>query len=483
MPSESVAGFLDRAQASRVLFPEQIEQLIRQPDIPQSDLSALCEYLLSRGVLTRFQAGAIREARGGELNFAGYPIIDVIGPCPGGTAYKALHPSLRTPLVLRRIRADWLSPADNPINYIGRARTFGMIDHPNLIHLLDAGTFGNELYVVTDQPAEVADVESLAKEIGGAMPGTMAAEYGRAVASALRFAHERGGAHGDIRPTNLLIGPLAMKSQPDGTTRRRPAQGAIIRLAELGLVPIRPPASAFPEVLNPYLPPERLDVAYLDPRGDIYGLGAAMYFLLAVRAPFSADDPDLATKIRSVEPTPLATLRPDLPAEFVALIDRMMAKQPERRPATAYEVEAGLMRFCRPGVVPQQPAHVPLASPASSIDMAQAIPSASAVEPPLANDADVWGIGSPAFDMTHTDSTPSTPRRKGLTAEEKSRGRKLMILGGLLHMTAITLLVLWLTGVFESSPAPLTPEEPKPQKRDSNKKPIPKNKNLKADEP
>ena len=65
MPSDSIAGFLDRAQASRVLFPEQVEQLIRQPDIPQSDLAALCSYLLVRGVLTQFQADAIRE-RGEE---------------------------------------------------------------------------------------------------------------------------------------------------------------------------------------------------------------------------------------------------------------------------------------------------------------------------------------------------------------------------------------------------------------------------------
>ena len=60
MPSDSIAGFLDQAQAVRVLFPEQIEQLIRQPDIPQSDLTKLCEYLLTRGVLTRFQADTIR---------------------------------------------------------------------------------------------------------------------------------------------------------------------------------------------------------------------------------------------------------------------------------------------------------------------------------------------------------------------------------------------------------------------------------------
>ena len=39
MPSDSIAGFLDQAQAVRVLFPEQIEQLIRQPDVPQTDLT------------------------------------------------------------------------------------------------------------------------------------------------------------------------------------------------------------------------------------------------------------------------------------------------------------------------------------------------------------------------------------------------------------------------------------------------------------
>jgi eukaryotic-like serine/threonine-protein kinase len=88
MPSESVAGFLDQAKASRVLFPEQVEQLIRQPDFPQSELHALCEYLLARGVLTRFQAEAIREARGQELSFAGYPVIDEIGPCTRRSARR-----------------------------------------------------------------------------------------------------------------------------------------------------------------------------------------------------------------------------------------------------------------------------------------------------------------------------------------------------------------------------------------------------------
>jgi hypothetical protein len=481
MPSESVAGFFDKAQASRVLFPEQVEQLIRQPDIPHSDLSALCEYLLARGVLTRFQADAIREGRGGELSYAGYPVIDDLGPAPGGRSYKALHPSLRTPVVLRRIAAGWLAPADTVTSYVGRARSFGMIAHPHLVHLLDAGTRGDEVYVVIEQPADAADLAALAREIGGAMPGFLAAEYGRALASALRSAHERGGAHGDVRPANMLVAPLAVKAGPDGKPRRRPAPDAVIRLAELGLVPLRQPGA---EGVHPFLPPERLDNPTPDARGDIYGLGASLYFLLAGRPPFNPDDPELAAKIRTAPPLPLSSLRPDLPPDFVALVAKMLEKSPDARPATSYDVEAALIRFCRPGTVPPTPVAVPLAVPASAVAVAHPVADAAplAEEEQPSEPADDWGVGANAFDMTAL-SQPSTPaegqaprqRRRQITDEERSRNWMLIILGGMLHLTAILLLVLWLTGAFESTPKADPTPEPKPIKKpDDGGRPVKK---------
>src|SRR5262245_31632482 len=166
MPSDSIAGFLDQAQANRVLFPEQVEQLIRQPDIPQNDLSALCEYLEQRGALTRYQADMLRQGRGYELNFAGYPVLDEIGPCPGGVAYRALHPSLRTPLVLHRLRADQLAPADTTGAFVNRARTAASFTHPHATAPLDAGFYRDEAYVAVDAPGETADLDSLVREIG-----------------------------------------------------------------------------------------------------------------------------------------------------------------------------------------------------------------------------------------------------------------------------------------------------------------------------
>jgi hypothetical protein len=241
MPSESVAGFLDRAQASRVLFPEQIEQLIREPDIPQKDLAALCTYLLARGVLTQFQADAIRAGRGEELCFAGYPIIDALGPCPGGTEYRALHPSLRTPLVLRKLEPGAFAPTDDAAAVVERARTYGTLAHTNILPVLDAGVFMGYPYAVLDLPPDAADLGALLKEVGGAMPAFLAAEYGWAIASVLRAIHERGGWHGEVRPGLLVVCPVTTKANPDGTLRRRPAPNATVKLAETGLIPKRPP--------------------------------------------------------------------------------------------------------------------------------------------------------------------------------------------------------------------------------------------------
>jgi serine/threonine protein kinase len=401
------------------------------------------------------------------LNFAGYPILDELGPCPGGTAYKALHPSLRTPLVIRRLRAEWLAPADNGPSFVARARAFGMLPHPNLVLVLDAGFHRDELYVVLDHPAGSADLDSLAREVGGAMPGFLAAEYGRAVASALRMVHERGGVHGDVRPANLLVGPLTVKADSAGMERRRPAPDAVVRLAELGLVPVRPSASeVLPDLAAlPYLPPERVDGNACDARGDIYGLGATLYYLLSGRPPFAGGDTTvLLNRVRSTQPAALSDLRPDLPPELVDLVARMMDKYPDRRPMIG-ELEAEFINYCRPGRVPVQdaPIVVAMAAPISG----DVYPEAVAVPEAAPEAENGWGVDPGAFSIAHATAAAAAPRRREVSDEERQRTRRLFILGGLLHLTGIALLVAWALGAFSSTPE--SEREP-PQKKDNTPK-------------
>lgn len=464
MLSDSIAGFLDTVKANRVLFPDQVEQLIRQPDAPQSGLAELCAYLLERGVLTRYQADAIREGRGQDLTFAAYPVIDAIGPCPGGTAYRALHPSLRTPLVLRRLSADAFSATDTAQDVVNRARALGTLPHPNLLPLLDAGVFQGQPYAVLEPPADAAPLDVLLAEVGGATPGFLAAEYGCAIASALRLLHERGGWHGEIRPGVLLVGPLAPRTAPDGTTRRRPAPNASVKLSEAGLIPVRSPAAQDPPDASvlAYLPPERLDASAYDARGDIYGLGASLYLMLTGRPPHAAESAvELVTCVRSAAPAPLAALRPDVPAAVSELVMRMLEKRPEDRPQTAYEVETALAPFCRPGRAPAAPRPIPVAGPASGVTAVPfAVPVATAVgtEP----GPEDWGVDPDEFaEATATAGAPQ-PRRRALTAREKSRSKVWIALGLCLHLSAMGLLAAWLGGCINSDPAPEPPANKSP---------------------
>ncbi|MDY3553710.1 hypothetical protein R5W24_002823 [Gemmata sp. JC717] len=470
MPSDSIAGFLDTAKASRVLFPEQVEHLIRQPDIPLSNLAALCGYLQERGVLSKFQADALREGRAQELTFGAYPVLDALGPCPGGTAYRVLHPSLRTPLVLRRFDPNGFAPTDSPQAVVDRARAFGTLAHPNLLPLLDAGVHHDQPYVVLEQPTDAAPLDALVQEVGGAMPGFLAAEYGWAVASALRVIHERGGCHGEVRPGLLLVGPLTTKVNPDGTTKRRPAPNASVKLTETGLIPVREPAAFSPppaEVLA-YLPPERLDSSERSPGGDLYGLAACLYLMLAGRPPFAADTPDeLIRKIRTADPAPLHAVRPDVPANLSALVTRMLAKSPAERHLTTDEIIAGLAPFCRPGVVPAAaPAPVPMALPLSGVGAA-AIPSPPApvlVAIPVDGqpEPDAWGVDPSLFADAHDApaEAPRQKRRRGMTDQEKRRAKLWLVVGLCLHLSAMATAAAWLGGCFNSSQNTAPPARP-----------------------
>jgi hypothetical protein len=310
MPSDSVASFLDQARASRLILPDQVDDLIRRPDVPQENLAAVCDRLRDRGVLTAYQADLICAGRVDELSFAGYPVVDDLGPCPGGRAYRALHPALRTPVVLRRIRPDWVGV--NPEEYVQRARAACPVVHPHLANLLDAGVYRGEPYA-TLEPFDAADLSTLVADIGP-MPAALAAGYARQAALALQAAHARGLIHGGVRPENIRVGPLVPlpTPRPDGSPRSRPTPTATVKLFELGLVPRSGDEPT--------------------PADDVAALGAALHYLLTGRAP-TADGPTLEVQ------------RPDLPAELAALVREMTAADPA---LTAAAVADRLARVAPP---------------------------------------------------------------------------------------------------------------------------------------
>jgi hypothetical protein len=139
----------------------------------------------------------------------------------------------------------------------------------------------------------------------------------------------------------------------------------------------------------------------------------------------------------------------------------MMDKSPARRPATAYDVEAALIPFCRPGTVPVQPIPqiVATESPLSEVALAEVVPVAESVE----EVSDGWGVDASAFSADQPESDVP-PRRRPATASDHRRIRLLLLLGALLHITGIGLLVAWALGAFTHTPE--TDSEPPASKKD-----------------
>lgn len=396
MSTELMTQFIERLSASKLLDGGRLDELMRRPEPPRGDVDGVAKFLESNGWLTRFQIDEIRQGRGGALVFGGYRLLERLPDPSGGRAYKAFHPALPQAVVVRWVDADWLAPADTVGGYVERARAACLVAHPHAVSILDAGVDGAAPFVVHEY-VDGAPLDALVNEMG-ALPVPLACAYARQAAGALHAAHERGIIHGDFTPGRMLLTPVVRKAGVNGSGRAvsaRPAAGAAVKVAELGLAPVRPAAGdvsfAQPHLLGAvdYLAPERLASATRDARADLYSFGASLYFLLAARPPFASSSTiDAMLQLQKNEPVRIETLRNDVPAPLAELIHRLLAKDPADRPAGASGVAEALKPYG--DLSGHRQAEMPFAVPVASETMSvgNALPAILAQPAPLLLDED-----------------------------------------------------------------------------------------------
>jgi serine/threonine protein kinase len=382
MSTELMLRFLEGLHASRLLDHHRIEELLRRPEPPQGDMDGVARFLEGNGWLTRFQIEEIREGRGTALTFAGYRLLERLPDYPSGPAFRAFHPALQKSVVLRWLNREWLEPSDNLGAYIERVQAAVLLAQPNVMSTLDAGIADDRPFIVHEL-VDGADLTMLVREMG-ALPVMLACEYSRQTALALQTGAERGIFHGDLSPARLILTPIVRKPGMNGTSQMtiRPAPGACVKVAELGLIPIRPPLQS--EVLGEYAfaAPERLPQPARDAKADLWSLGASLYFMLSGRPPFQATSTaDALQQLQSSEPLRIDRLRIDLPAPLADFVHRLLSRDPGQRPSSAGDVAQFLVPFCQYGTArvarPFASAAVPLASETGTIPNAKPVPHSS----------------------------------------------------------------------------------------------------------
>jgi serine/threonine-protein kinase len=190
---------------------------------------------------------------------------------------------------------------------------------------------------------ELLDGINLSHEIArlGGLEVGRAAYVGVQIAAALNAAHAREIIHRDLKPENVFL--IREGTRPDHVKvvdfgiSKFTRKDHVDRQTQAGVILGTPD----------YMAPEQvLDVANVDARTDIYALGTILYTALAGRPPFDGQPfPHILHVIVADPPPALGSLRPEVPAEFVAVIARAMAKDREHRYATMSELAAALEPF------------------------------------------------------------------------------------------------------------------------------------------
>jgi serine/threonine protein kinase len=218
-------------------------------------------------------------------------------------------------------------------------KAIGRLSHPNIVQASDAGEVEGTHFLVMEF-VEGVDLGTLVTRLGP-LPVPDACELVRQAATGLQHAHEHDLVHRDLKPSNLMLTPVG-----------------VVKVLDLGLAHLCDEVSAgekltaMGELLGTadYMAPEQaFGSEPVDIRADIYSLGCTLYHLLTGRVPYTDAEYNrpmskLLAHVQTPAP-PIRGLRPEVPQELAAVLDRLLAKAPNDRFRTPVQVAVALEPF------------------------------------------------------------------------------------------------------------------------------------------
>ena len=253
-----------------------------------------------------------------------YSLEEVIGRGGMADVYRATDRVLGRPVAVKLLR-DVTASEPERARFTAEARTLAKLNHAGLVTVLDAGTSGDQPYLVM----ELVDGPTLADCCSGvALDLERVVPIGTQLADALAYAHTTGIVHRDVKPANVLLGADGRVWLTDFGIAR--LLGDTARHTKTGLT-IGSPA---------YLSPEQVSGAEVTPAADIYSLGLVLLEALTGQRAYTGSPTEAALARLSRPPA----IPEHLPSGWRALLRSMTVLEPADRP-TAAEVAVAVRQL------------------------------------------------------------------------------------------------------------------------------------------
>jgi eukaryotic-like serine/threonine-protein kinase len=263
----------------------------------------------------------------------GYEITGILGQGGMGIVYKARHLALNRPVALKMIRTGQNAEPGELIRFKSEAQAAARLQHPNIVQVFEVGEHAGLPFFAL----ELVDGGTLAAKLAQRLPSpTEVAGLVETLAQAMHFAHCRNVIHRDLKPANVLLTADGVPKVTDfGLARQLDADSSQTRTGVIMGTPS-------------YMAPEQASgqTHAAGPAADVYALGAILYALLTGQPPFKgATSLETLDQVRGQEPVAPSRLQARLPRDLETICLKCLAKEPERRYASAQELAEDLRRF------------------------------------------------------------------------------------------------------------------------------------------
>lgn len=345
----------DRIQGGEtvLLVEPTVEQHPTHGFVGNEQPSEITVQCLNCGLLSKTE-GAISE---GKISFIceecrpklknnpqpipGYEMLRMLGQGGMGSVMLARETETGRAVAIKTLLPEVAVNEQSMQRFLREIKVAASLHHPNIVGYLEHGSHRGVIYLVTEF-IDGNDAAKLVKMRGGRLNYREVGKIMEQILAALEYAHKREFVHRDIKDQNILV---------EGSYPNLKAKLTDFGLAksfkQTGLSGVTMVGDVAGTIA--YMPPEQIrDFRNVQPSADIYSMGMTAYSLLTGRHALNlSPKAGIAETIKAIferQNEPVSAHVSDVPGEFAAVVERSLAKDPEKRWRSAAAMRAAVLR-------------------------------------------------------------------------------------------------------------------------------------------